>query len=204
MGFFNWFKPGKTRLVFFRPTLYLSMRYDCHINVECCASPKATKYLFKYVTKGSDRAIVMTEVCANCEQPRDEISEFQDLRSIGSSEAAWKLLSFPIADRYPAVIALRVHLKDQQQIIFDEETEIEALETQRETELTAFFKFNSESSQDPQSQPKYVDMPKSHVYNKKKKEWTVRKKADVVMCNRESAFYQSCCRRSLLSLHASS
>ena len=63
------------------------------------------------------------------------------------------MLGFPIADRYPAVIALRVHLKDQQQIIFDEETEIEALETQRETELTAFFKFNSESFQDPQSQP---------------------------------------------------
>ena len=79
-------------------------------------------------------------------QPRDEIAEFQDLRSIGSSEAVWRLLSFPIADRYPVVIALRVHTEEQQMIVFDEETEVEALETQRETELTAFFKYSDFST----------------------------------------------------------
>ena len=90
---------------------YLSLAYNCHINVEVCASAKATKYLFKYVTKGNDRAMVATEVEG---QPRNEIQEYQDLRSVGSSEATWHLLNFPITDRHPAVKGLRVHLKDQQ------------------------------------------------------------------------------------------
>ena len=37
---------------------FLSLRYNCHINVEFCTSPKAAKYLYKYVTKGHDRAMV--------------------------------------------------------------------------------------------------------------------------------------------------
>ena len=152
---------------------YLSARYECHINVECCSSPKATKYLFKYVTKGNDRCLVITTVDGEI---IDEIQDFIDMRSVGSSEAVWHLLGFPITDRYPSVLALRVHLEEQQQIIFDENTEVEALENQRDTELTAFFKFNEENAQDLQSLPKYVDMPKKHWYDKKRKEWKIRKK----------------------------
>ena len=119
---------------------YLSLRYNCHINVEACASAKAGLYLFKYITKGNDRALVATEV----EGQRNEIEEYQDLRSVGSSEATWHLLSFPITDRFPAVMALRVHLEEQQQVVFDPDQEIEALENQRQTELTAYFDFNSQ------------------------------------------------------------
>ena len=92
---------------------YLSLKYNCHINVEICVSPKAAQYLFKYATKGNDRAMVATEVQG---QARNEILEYQDLRSVGSSEATWHLLNFPITDQKPAVKALRVHLKDQHQV----------------------------------------------------------------------------------------
>ena len=152
----------------------LSLRYNCHINVEICSSPKAAKYLYKYVTKGNDRAMVSTEIEG---QPRDEIADYIDLRSVGSSEAAWHLLAYPITERYPAVMALRVHLKDQQQVVFDLDTEDEALEMQRETELTAFFKFNqSRSNDDIETLPMYVDMPKGYIYDKKHKEWRQRKR----------------------------
>ena len=154
---------------------YLSRRFQCHINVECCTSPKAAKYLYKYVTKGQDRAMVATEVEG---QERDEISEYQDLRSVGSSEATWHLMSFPITARFPSVQALRVHLKEQQQVVFDENTETEALEYQRETELTAFFAYNRSlrnSNAETNHMPRYVDMPKGHVYDKSKKEWRKRK-----------------------------
>ena len=38
---------------------HLTLKYNCHINVEVCASIKSVKYLFKYVYKGHD--------CANIE-----------------------------------------------------------------------------------------------------------------------------------------
>ena len=167
----------------------LSLRFNCHINVERCTSPKATKYLYKYVTKGSDRAMVATVIDNQTEETRDEITEYEDLRSVGSSEATWHLMAFPIADRYPPVQALRIHLEDQQQVVFDEGTEEEALEKQRDTELTAFFQLNDQlqeqlkDSEDQIDLPTYVDVPKKYRYDKKKKEW-IRRKAfseDVVI-----------------------
>ena len=53
-------------------------------------------------------------------------------------------MAFPIAKRYPPVLALRVHMQDQQQVVFDEGTEETALEQQRETEFTAFFQLNTD------------------------------------------------------------
>ena len=154
---------------------FLSLRFNCHINVERCVSPRASKYLYKYVTKGSDRAMVTTEVEG---QSRDEIQEYEDLRSVGSSEATWHLMAFPITEQYPPVQALRVHTEDQQQVVFDEGTEEEALEQQRETELTAFFKLNEELQKnkefDSQSLPTYVDLPKKFRYDKGKKRWIFR------------------------------
>ena len=157
---------------------FLSIRFDCHINIEFCVSPKATKYLYKYVTKGSDRAMVRTIVEDENEKPRDEIAEYEDLRSVGSSEATWHLMSFSITERYPPVQALRVHLEDHQQVVFDEGTEELALEKQRETELTGFFKLNVDLREandvDIMSLPRYVDLPKKYRYDKAKKIWVIR------------------------------
>ena len=158
---------------------FLCLRFNCHINVERCTSPKAAKYLYKYVTKGSDRAMVATVIDNQAGQPRDEISDYEDLRSVGSSEATWHLMAFPITDRYPPVQALRVHTEDQHQVVFDEGTEVEALEKQRETELTAFFSLNEKLLEnddlDFQSKLTYVDLPKKFRYDKARKEWIRRK-----------------------------
>ena len=157
---------------------FLSLRYNCHINVEMCTSPKAAKYLYKYITKGSDRAMVTTEVQGQTNKSRDEIDDYLDLRSVGSCEAAWHLMAFPISKRHPPVQALRIHTEDEQQVVFDEGAEEEALERQRETELTAFFQLNQELKKDPnleiQSLPTYVEMPKKYTYDKSKKKWIRR------------------------------
>ena len=41
---------------------FLSLRFNCHINVELYLSPTASKYLYKYVYKGIDRSMVKAEV----------------------------------------------------------------------------------------------------------------------------------------------
>ncbi|POM69771.1 Helitron helicase-like protein [Phytophthora palmivora] len=40
---------------------FLSQKYDCHINVEVCATNKAVKYIYKYVYKGSDMTTITIE-----------------------------------------------------------------------------------------------------------------------------------------------
>jgi hypothetical protein len=40
---------------------YLTMRYQCHINVEVCSSITVVKYLYKYVYKGHDRALAVVQ-----------------------------------------------------------------------------------------------------------------------------------------------
>ena len=155
---------------------FLLLRYNCHINVEICASALATKYLYKYITKGCDRAMVNTQVDAP--GLRNEIDEYTDLRSFGSTEAAYLLFSFPIVQCIPSVIALRVHLKDMQHVTFSEDNAGQALESQRKTELTEFFAFNTEqlaSGISKMSLPKYVDMLDDHTYNLKSKKWCKRK-----------------------------
>ena len=57
----------------------LSLLFNCHINVEKSNSPKNAKYLYKYITKGPDRAMVSVELDDE-ERPRNEIQEFKDLR----------------------------------------------------------------------------------------------------------------------------
>ncbi len=40
---------------------YLTMRYQCHINVEVCSSVMDVKYIYKYVYKGHDRALAVVQ-----------------------------------------------------------------------------------------------------------------------------------------------
>ena len=134
---------------------FLCLRFDCHTNVELCMSPLATKYLFKYVTKGEDRAMVRTELDGE-DQQKDEIADYVDLRSVGSSEASWHIFNFNIAKNFPAVYSLRIHLEDEQHVIFDMETAEESVEKQRCTELTEFFRYNEEN---PGTNVTYSDFP---------------------------------------------
>ena len=76
---------------------YLMLRYEAHINIENCASPTAANYLYKYVTKGHDRAMTKAQVPGHT----NEIDDYVDLRSVGSNEAAWHILSFNIAKKVP-------------------------------------------------------------------------------------------------------
>ena len=150
---------------------YLTLKYNSHINVEVCVSALAAKYLFKYVTKGVDRTMVRIEG----DGFRDEITEYQDRRSIGASEAVWRLSQFSISERYPAVYTLRVHLPNQQLITFQEGQERLAIqrESARKTELTEFFNFNRRH---PLTKVSYVKFPQTHVWDKRALSWKTRQR----------------------------
>ena len=90
---------------------YLLLRYNCHINVEICVSAKATKYLYKYIHKGGDRAMVRVDDDGK-EQPVNKIREFQDVRQFGAAESTWRLFEFEMGTRYPAVVRLPIHLEN--------------------------------------------------------------------------------------------
>ena len=56
-----------------------------------------------------------------------EIDDYVDLRSVGSNEAVWHILSFHISKKYPPVQALNIHPEDQQSLVFKQGREREAI-----------------------------------------------------------------------------
>ncbi|KAE9047120.1 hypothetical protein PR001_g4343 [Phytophthora rubi] len=54
---------------------YLSQKYNCHINVEVCTPITTIKYMYKYVYKGSDRAVITIKAVRDPNNPREEPNE---------------------------------------------------------------------------------------------------------------------------------
>jgi hypothetical protein len=132
---------------------YLLLRFNCHINLEVCKSAKATKYLFKYIHKGHDRVVVSWQ--EDSDQPRNEIHEYQDMRSIGACEAAWRIFGFDLCEQKPAVIPLPIHDEDQQQVYFEAGDEDRARENSGDTMLMAWMNYNA---QNEDYRDKYCDV----------------------------------------------
>ncbi|KAH9540622.1 hypothetical protein CY35_14G015100 [Sphagnum magellanicum] len=114
---------------------YLSLLFNCHINVEVCTSVAAIKYLYKYVYKGHDHAQVdvglvdaTTPDGAAPTQPRmrDEIKIYQDGRYVSASKASHRLYGFDLHKEHLNVVRLAVHLKGRQTILFQEGTDVAA------------------------------------------------------------------------------
>ncbi|KAI7962555.1 hypothetical protein MJO28_000649 [Puccinia striiformis f. sp. tritici] len=92
---------------------FLSLMFECHINVEIPVNTTAVKYLYKYITKGHDRAHVAVDVI-------DEPQAFIDTRYISAPEACWRLFKFPLSDRMQSVTRLHIHEPGEQLVFFDE------------------------------------------------------------------------------------
>ena len=139
--------------------------------MEICASTKATKYLFKYINKGPDKDMMIVDEEGRPIM-RNEVKEFQDMRSIGASEATWRIFEFSMSERYPAVKRLPIHLEKEQPVYFHEDTSImDVLERSEITELTAFFKYNTDH---PETNTPYIQFPEQFVFEKG--EWRIRKR----------------------------
>lgn len=152
----------------------LLLRYNAHINVEYCAQSMLIKYLFKYITKGPDRARVGLHVDFN-----DEIQMYINCRYISPPEAAWRIFEYPIHSRHPPVELLQVHLPMEQNIVFGRNESLKSViarEGLEETMLTAWFDVNSVKENTEARKLTYVQFPSKFVWHDNEKVWTLRKK----------------------------
>ncbi|XP_036343195.1 uncharacterized protein LOC118752408 [Rhagoletis pomonella] len=146
----------------------LSKTFNAHINVEYCNSVKSIKYICKYINKGSDMAVF------GVANQNDEITNYQMGRYISSNEAVWRILSFPIHDRHPAVIHLSVHLENGQRVYFDENTAQQMAERPPATTLTAFFNLCETDSF--ARTLLYSNEPKYYTWNASSNSWVRRQR----------------------------
>ena len=124
-------------------------------------------------------AITPEERSADAEARRDEVKYFQDRRSVGASECAWRIFSFDMNGRYPAVVRLPVHLEQGQTCYHETGEQRQELARQANrgpppTELTAWFEWNCQHRDNPSLHHLYADMPAHCVYVKSKKLWKER------------------------------
>ncbi|XP_071708831.1 uncharacterized protein [Rutidosis leptorrhynchoides] len=161
----------------------LCMTFQAHINVECCGTTSLIKYLFKYISKGTDRMAVRIAKPIGSDsrqsqqqtQPVDEIKNFIDVQFICPHEACWRIFNFPIHHREPAVQILAVHLENMQLVKFPGKQPLRAIVENNEakkTTLTEWLNYNASSVNG--SHLTYLDFPTEFVWYESKKGWQRR------------------------------
>ncbi|EEE53106.1 hypothetical protein OsJ_35882 [Oryza sativa Japonica Group] len=119
----------------------LLMRYNCHINVEACASIKSLKYLYKYVYKGHDCASFSVDPSGEI----NEIQQYRNARYVTPPEAIYRMLGIPLFGIYPVVLQLQLHLPNMQYVTYIEDSNLEDVvnrPSSTRTTLTEYFKMN--------------------------------------------------------------
>ncbi|XP_045797949.1 uncharacterized protein LOC123892172 [Trifolium pratense] len=159
----------------------LLLKYQAHINMEWCNQSSSIKYLFKYIHKGYDR-ITATVVrsqnnVTNEETQIDEIKQYVDCRYISPCEACWRIFSFKIHGRKPAVERMFFHLVGENTIYFTDYDRMENI-LEKPSVTESMFTSWLQANQDYPAARKltYGQFVTKFTYNKKKKSWTPRKK----------------------------
>jgi ATP-dependent DNA helicase PIF1 len=159
--------------------LFLSKKYDAHINVEICSSIRSIKYIHKYVLKGHDRAqVTFVSGAPQGGQPipqqplqpqENEIKEYQDGRYVSSIEAMWRIYEFDMHAQVPSVYGLDVHLPDEQSVVFSDTTDIQAFVAgpPPTSKLMAWFKLNLDCV--IAHDVLYGDLPSQFTWNQNEK-----------------------------------
>lgn len=147
---------------------YLSLKYDCHINVEVCSTVKSVKYLYKYVYKGPDCAVATIE-------NRNEVKMYLDGRYLSPIEACWRMFGFKMHKESHTIYRLEVHLPKEQNITFDpasNEVE-EIMVASNSSKLLRYFELNAT---DPAARPyTYNEIVEHYCWNQESKTWNKRK-----------------------------
>ncbi|GJX14532.1 DNA helicase [Tanacetum coccineum] len=178
----------------------LCMRYYAHINVEYCGWTMLIKYLFKYISKGTDRVVanITTPIGATASISNsqtiqiDEIKNFVDARYIGPHEACWRILEFPIHYRDPAVLTLAVHSENMQQITFRSGDNLQTIvdnPTKKKTTLTEWLDYNKRYTDGRHLT--YLNFPMEYTWNATDKYWQRRRRQNKPVIGRLTYIHPS-------------
>ena len=141
-----------------------------------CNSDKSTKYICKYVNKGSDMAVFCLQTQRNAVIHIDEIAQYQAGRYISSNEAVWRILSFQIHERSPAIVHLAVHLENGQRVYFTASNVQQIALNPSSTTLTAFFTLCQTGAF--AKTLLYSEVPMYYTWNRKRKSFERRKRGE--------------------------
>jgi hypothetical protein len=160
---------------------FLLLKYQAHINMEWCNQCTSIKYLFKYINKGYDRITAAISRPLNTKksknEERDEVKEYIDCRYVSPSEACWRIFSFCIHARKPAVERLFYHLEGQNSVYFQDYENLDDVllkPSVTESMFTSWFEANKIY---PQGRDlTYGQFVSKFVYRKKVRKWKPRKR----------------------------
>ena len=170
--------------------LQILKKYKAHVNVEWCNKSSAIKYLFKYITKGVDRATFLIqkdgeqipkEQESTSGKPRNEINDYLEGRYLSACESMWRIFMFDVHHNSPAVQKFPVHLPGEQTAVFDEDEDLENVEvryTHGRTMLTEWFEMNR--LYEEARQLKYIEMLTMFVWDNSNKVYSKRKQKGTI------------------------
>jgi hypothetical protein len=159
----------------------LLLKYHAHINMEWCNQSNSIKYLFKYINKGSDRisAVIVPNDDLTDPEPQkvDEIKQYIDCRYVAPSESAWRIFSYSIHGRKPAVERMFFHDKGQNSVYYRDYERITNVLLKPSVTESMFTSWMSANQMYPEARLlTYAKFVEKFVYVKKKRLWQPRQR----------------------------
>ncbi|KHN76123.1 ATP-dependent DNA helicase PIF1, partial [Toxocara canis] len=158
---------------------YFLKKYHTHINIEHCASIECIKYIFMYVFKGYDCAVMqlMTKRVVD----HDEVSWARRMRVVTAPEACYRDCGYRLHRISHDIVRLNFHLPGEKNVYFVEGEEAEALRTarSRRSQLEGFFELNKKDS--AARQYTFLEIPKRYRWDEKKGAWVRRVRMDKIL-----------------------
>ncbi|XP_048615651.1 uncharacterized protein LOC125588377 [Brassica napus] len=170
----------------------LLKKYEAHINVEWCNRTSAVKYLFKYITKGVDRATAVIEKGNTTTtsdatgsggskekvvSQRNEIQDYIEARYLSACDSMWRTFAFHIHKRKPSVEKLIIHLEGEHNITVKSTDNLGRVIRKPGIEKTMFTEWMVLCRRSAFARTlTYVQIPQYFVWNNSAKVWTERKK----------------------------
>ena len=188
--------------------LYFLLKFNAHINVEICSTVSAVKYLYKYVYKGHDGAII--EFKAGGEnvdtaeaKSVNEISQYLECRYMSATEACYRIVAYELHANMPHVLRLALHTKDRRPVYFSEQDDLEDVLSRPVKNTTLTGRFLAIQNLSSAKDVTYTNFPDKFVWDKSKHEWKVRVKSHGTMIGRMYAAHpgegERFCMRMLLN-----